>query len=144
MAEAILSTLSIMKWLGIVLGMLVAVNTVCHTVTNIQDGESFSIKKLLKGIGKSVIFYGSAVLTSVAFTMLPYINEMITTGFGVELISSDLLNTLSSVAVLAVVTATVVIQGKKALLGVIDLSNMSTGSEEITWDVVDPETEEEK
>lgn len=143
MLEAILSTLSIMGWLGIILGILVIVNIICNTVVNVTSGESFSWKKMLKGLVKSLIFYGSAVALSVAFTMLPYVNDMIIGGFGVELLSSDTLNTLSSAAVLAIVLATVVIQGKKALFGVINLSNMSTGSEEITWDIVDPATEEE-
>lgn len=137
-----MSTLHIMGWLGIVLGILVLVNTVCGTVTNISNGESFSWKKMLKGIAKAVIFYGSAVCTGVAFTMLPYINDMIINSFGVTLLSTELLNTLSSVAVLGIVVATVVVQAKKAIQGIIDLANLSIGAEIITWEVEEP-TEEE-
>lgn len=142
MLEAIMSTLGIMGWLGVILGILVMVNTVCGTVRNISNGESFSWKKMLKGIGKAAIFYGSAVCTSVAFTMLPYINEMIVNSFGVILLSTELLNTLSSVAVLAVVVSTVVVQAKKAIEGIVQLANLSVGSEEITWEVI--ENEEDK
>lgn len=142
MLEAIMSTLGIMGWLGVILGILVMVNTVCGTVRNISNGESFSWKKMFKGIGKAAIFYGSAVCTSVAFTMLPYINEMIVNSFGVILLSTELLNTLSSVAVLAVVVSTVVVQAKKAIEGIVQLANLSVGSEEITWEVI--ENEEDK
>lgn len=139
MLEAILSTLKIMGWLGVILGILVMVNTICGTVINVSKGESFSWKKMLKGLAKAAIFYGSAVCTSVAFTVLPYINDMIINSFGVILLSTELLNTLSSVAVLAIVVATVIVQAKKAIQGVTDLANLSIGSEEITWEVVEDE-----
>ena len=139
MLEAILSTLKIMGWLGVILGILVMVNTICGTVVNVSKGESFSWKKMLKGLAKAAIFYGSAVCTSVAFTVLPYINDMIINSFGVILLSTELLNTLSSVAVLAIVVATVIVQAKKAIQGVTDLANLSIGSEEITWEVVEDE-----
>ena len=104
MLEAIILTLKIMGWLGIVLGILVGVNIVTGTIVNIWSGkESFSWKKMLKGISKSVVFYFSAVAIGVAFTMLPFINEMITSTFGIMLLSNEMLNTLSSVGVLAVV-----------------------------------------
>ena len=115
------------------------VNTICGTVINVSKGESFSWKKMLKGLAKAAIFYGSAVCTSVAFTVLPYINDMIINSFGVILLSTELLNTLSSVAVLAIVVATVIVQAKKAIQGVTDLANLSIGSEEITWEVVEDE-----
>lgn len=139
MLEAILSTLKIMGWLGVILGILVMVNTICGTVINVSKGESFSWKKMLKGLAKAAIFYGSAVCTSVAFTVLPYINDMIINSFGVILLSTELLNTLSSVAVLTIVVATVIVQAKKAIQGVTDLANLSIGSEEITWEVVEDE-----
>lgn len=142
MLEAIISTLGIMGWLGVILGILVIVNTVCGTVRNISNGESFSWKKMLKGIAKAAIFYGSAVCTSVAFTMLPYINEMIVNSFGVILLSTELLNTLSSVAVLAVVVSTVVVQAKKAIEGIVQLANLSIGEEKITWEVIENEEDE--
>lgn len=136
MLEAILSTLTIMGWLGIVLALLVIVNTICGTVFNIvAKKESFSWKRLIKGIGQAVIFYVSAVLTSVAFTMLPYINAMIANSFGVVLLTDELLNTLSSMGVLAVVVSSIVVQGKKAIANTIQLANMSGDTEVITWKV---------
>ena len=53
MLEVILSTLGIIGWLGIVLGIFVIVNTVCGTVTNVSNGESFSFKKMFKGTWQS-------------------------------------------------------------------------------------------
>ena len=108
MLEAILSTLSIMGWLGIILAILV---------------------------GKAVVFYIAASLVSVAFTMLPYINEMITNSFGTVLLSSELLTTLSSIGVLGVVVSAIVVQGKKAIANTVKLANMSGNTEEITWKV---------
>jgi len=136
MLEAILSTLSIMGWLGIILAILVVVNTVCGTVFNISEKkESFSWKRLFGGIGKAVVFYMAAALVGVAFTMLPYINEMITNSFGTILLSSELLTTLSSVGVLGVVVSAIVVQGKKAITNTVQLANMSGNTEEITWKV---------
>ena len=86
----------------------------------------------------------SAVFVSVAFTMLPYINTMITDAFGVVLLSSELLNTLSSVAVLGIVVASVVTQAKKAFENISKLSTMSSDVEVITWEVVEPEEDEMK
>ena len=147
MLEAILSTLEIVGWLGIILGILSIVNIVTGTIVNMwQNNEPFDLNKMLKGIGKVVVFYLSAAAISVAFTMLPYINEMITTTFGVILLSSDLLNTLSSVGVLGVVCATIVVQAKKAIQGILSLSGMTSSDlEEITWEVdEDPEMEEDE
>lgn len=136
MLEAILSTLSIMGWLGIILGILVVVNTICGTIYNICSGkENFKWKKLFKGLGKAGIFYISAAFLSVAFTMLPFINEMITNSFGTMLISTELLNTLSSVGVLGVVASVIVVQAKKAIQGITSLANMSADTEVITWKV---------
>ena len=136
MLEAILSTLAIMGWLGIILTILVIVNTVCGTVFNISEKkESFSWKRLFSGIGKAVVFYIAASLVSVAFTMLPYINEMITNSFGTVLLSSELLTTLSSIGVLGVVVSAIVVQGKKAIANTVKLANMSGNTEEITWKV---------
>lgn len=94
---------------------------------------------MIKGITKVLTFYICSVLVAIAFTMLPFINEMITNAFGVILLSSELLNTLSSVAVLGVVTAAIVVQGKKAIQGVVDLANISSDTEVITWEVKDDE-----
>lgn len=136
MLEAILSTLTIMGWLGIILSLLVIVNTICGTVFNVvAKKETFSWKRLSKGVGQAVIFYISAVLTSVAFTMLPYINAMIANSFGVVLLTDELLNTLSSMGVLAVVVSSIVVQGKKAIANTIQLANMSGDTEVITWEI---------
>lgn len=136
MLEAILTTLKIMGWLGVVLALVVIVNTVCGTVFNISSKkESFSWKRLLKGLGKSLVSYLSATLMGVACTMLPYINEMITGAFGTVLLSNDILTTLSSVGVLGVVVAAIVSLGKKAIANVVKLANMAYETEEITWNV---------
>lgn len=144
MLEAVKSTLETMGWLGIVLLILVVVNTMCGTLYNIATGkETFSFKRLFGGLGKSFIFYISAAFLSIAFTMLPFINEMITYTFGVTLLTNDLLNTLSGVGVLAIVVAAIVVQGKKAIEGVTKLANISSDTEVITWNVEVPEDEEE-
>ena len=131
MLNAILSTLSIMGWLGIILGILVVTNTLSGTLYNIYEKkEKFSLKKLFKGLGKALIFYISSSLLSIAFTMLPYINEMITDSFGVVLLSNDLLNTLSSAGVLGVVVASIVAQGKKAIEGTTKLAGINSNNRE--------------
>jgi phage-related holin len=136
MLEAIIETLKIMGWLGIILGILVTVNISTSTIHNIWSSkELFSWKKMLKGIGKSLVFYLSAVAISVACTMLPYVNEMITASFGVMLVSNETLEVLSSVGILGIVMSTIVIQAKKAITGISTLSNVSTSDEEITWKV---------
>lgn len=136
MLEAIMKTLQIMGWLGIVLGILVVVNITTSTIYNVWSSkELFSWEKMLKGICKSLVFYLSAVAISIACTILPYVNEMITANFGVMLVSNETLEVLSSVGVLGIVMATVVVQAKKAIAGVSALSNVSTSSEEITWKV---------
>ncbi len=129
-----------MGWLGIALGILAIVNIVTGTLTNIWSGkETFNAKKMLKGIAKVIAFFVCAAFVSVAFTMLPFINEMIINAFGVMLLSSELLNTFSSVGVLSVVIATLVVQAKKAVKGIVDLANISSDTEIITWEVKDNE-----
>lgn len=137
MLEAIILTLKIMGWLGVILAILSSTNILTKTLTNIwSKKESFSWNKMLKGIGKVLVFYFSAVAVSIAFTILPFINEMIITFFGVMLISNDTLNTLSSTGILGIVMATVVTQGTKAIQSILELSKISTGErEEITWKV---------
>lgn len=136
MLEAILSILKIMGWLGVILGILVVVNISTKTINNVWSSkELFSWKKMLKGISKALVFYISAVFICVAFTILPYVNEMITSTFGMILISSEMLETLSSVGVLGTVISAIVMQGKSAIAGVLALSKVSTNSEEITWSV---------
>ena len=136
MLEAILSILKIMGWLGIILGILVVVNISTKTIYNVWSSkELFSWKKMLKGISKSLVFYISAVFICIAFTILPYVNEMITSTFGMILISNEMLETLSSVGVLGTVISAIVMQGKSAITGILGLSKVSTNSEEITWSV---------
>lgn len=136
MLEAILSILKIMGWLGIILGILVVVNISTKTINNVWSSkELFSWKKMLKGISKALVFYISAVFICVAFTILPYVNEMITGTFGMILISNEMLETLSSVGVLGTVISAIVMQGKSAITGVLALSKVSTNSEEVTWSV---------
>ena len=139
MLEAIISTLSIMGWLGIVLGILVIVNTLCGTMLNIYEGQDFTWKRLFTGLLKSVVFYIGAAMVGVAFTMLPYINEMIIAGFNVTLLSTELLNALSSVGVLGTVISTITVQGKKAIQGIIELAQVSADTEQITWEVWEDE-----
>lgn len=136
MLNAILSTLSIMGWLGIILAILIVVNTTCGTIFNVfSKGEKFSWKRLLGGMGKALVFYIAAALVSVACTMLPYINEMITESFGVMLLTEDLLKTLSSVGVLGIVVSVITIQAKNALKNTVQLANMGNQTEDITWEV---------
>ena len=139
MLEAIISTLSIMGWLGIVLGILLIVNTLCGTMLNIYEGQYFTWKRLFTGLLKSVVFYIGAAMVGVAFTMLPYINEMIIAGFNVTLLSTELLNALSSVGVLGTVISTITVQGKKAIQGIIELAQVSADTEQITWEVWEDE-----
>lgn len=125
MLETIIEVLKIMGWLGVILGILTFVNTICGIITNLDRGEKFNLKKLLKGLLKAVMFYLSAVLTSIAFTMLPFINTMITKIFEIELLSSDTLNTLSTIAILGIIVAAIITQGKGAIENVNKLSTMS-------------------
>lgn len=135
MLDTILSTLTIMGWLGVVLGILVIVNISTSSIYNVWSSkEKFSWKKMVKGLVKAVVFYISAAALSVAFTILPYINDMISNSFGTELISNDVLEMLSSAGVLGTVVAAIVMQGKRALTGLLKMQEVST-SEEITWNV---------
>lgn len=130
MLEAIAETLKIMGMLGIVLIILAGVNIATGTIVNMwKNGEKFSWKKMLQGIEKVLIFYASSIAISVAFTMLPYINDMIIDAFGTTLINAETLQTLSSVAVVGTVIAAVIVQGKKAITGIGELANMSLKNE---------------
>jgi len=140
MEQMLLQTLKIMGWLGIVLIILAMVNIVTKTLVNIWSGkEEFDKKKMIKGICKVVIFYACAVAAGIAFTILPFINNMITNTFGVVLLSNDLLNTFSSVGVLTVVISSIIAHAKKAINGIVELANVSTNTEEITWEVEENE-----
>lgn len=131
MKEAILNTLLIMGWLGVVLATLAIVNILTGTLTNMwTKNEKFDIKKMSKGIIKVISFFICSAFVAVVFTMLPFINEMINNVFNIELISNELLNTFSSVGVLGVVISTITTQGKKAIQGIIDLANISSNEEQ--------------
>lgn len=131
MKEAILNTLLIMGWLGVVLATLAIVNILTGTLTNMwTKNEKFDIKKMLKGIIKVISFFICSAFVAVVFTMLPFINEMINNIFNIELISNELLNAFSSVGVLGVVISTITTQGKKAIQGIIDLANISSNNNE--------------
>lgn len=131
MIDTILTTLQIVGFLGIILGIELIVNTLTGMVYNmIEKGEKFSWKKLLQGIGKALVFYVSAGALSVAFTMLPYVNDMITDVFSIELISTETLNTLSTVGVLSIVIMAIITQGTKAMKGISNLVNITNKKEE--------------
>ena len=127
MVQMILNTLTIMGWLGITLGILAIVNIITGTLINIwKNNESFDQKKMIKGIVKVITFFLSSAFVSIAFTILPFISKMITETFKIELISQEVLNTFSSVAVLGIVISTIVIQAKKAIQGITDLAKISS------------------
>lgn len=131
MKEAILNTLLIMGWLGVVLATLAIVNILTGTLTNMwTKNEKFDIKKMSKGIIKVISFFICSAFVAIVFTMLPFINEMINNVFNIELISNELLNMFSSVGVLGVVISTITTQGKKAIQGIIDLANISSNNNE--------------
>lgn len=131
MIETILSTLKIMGWLGIVLGILVIVNITTSALYNTwSNQENFCRKKLLKGFVKALIFYLSAVALSIAFAILPYINIMISDTFDVLLIANETLDTLSSIGVLGTVIAAIVTQGKKAITSIAKFSEINTSTKE--------------
>ena len=126
MLETIMQTLTIMGWLGIVLVILAFVNILTGTLVNIWSGkEKFDGKKMAQGIIKVVAFYICSVFVAIAASLLPSINTMITEGFGVQLLTDELLNTFSSIAVLGVVISTIVVHAKKAIIGISDLANLS-------------------
>ena len=139
MINAIIEILKIMGWLGLILAILAIVNIICGIANNMNNGEEFNSKKLLKGIFKVIIFYISAVFTSIAFIILPYINTMITSAFEAELISSELLNTLSGIAILGIVIASITTQGKKALENITKLSTVNSDIEKIDWEIEEKE-----
>lgn len=130
MWDIILNTLQIMGYLGIVLGILAIVNITTQTLVNIWNNkEKFDWKKMIKGIIKVLVFFISATFVSIAFTILPFINIMITSSFGTELISNQVLNTFSSVGILGIVISTIAIQAKKAIEGVTNLANISSNTD---------------
>ena len=142
MLELILPVLSIMGYLGIILGILVLINTVCGIIKNTSAGQPFSWKILFKGLLKALVFYGCSVLLSIAFVMLPEVNMMITENIGVPLFSQETLTTLSDAAVFAVVVASVVAQGKSALEGVTELVGVKVNPDKVKY--IEAEKKEEQ
>lgn len=129
MLETLMQTLIIMGWLGIVLVILAFVNILTGTLVNIWSGkEEFSGKKMAQGITKVLAFYICAVFVAVAASLLPSINTMITNAFQVQLLTDELLNTFSSIAVLGVVISTIIVHAKKAITGIGELANLSSGN----------------
>lgn len=125
MLETILKTLEIMGWLGIILAILAFVNMLTGTLTNVWcKGQKFDIKRLLQSIGKVIAFYICTALVGVAFAALPLINDMINVAFETTLISNELLNTFSSVAILTEIISVLVVQAKKAYNSIVNLADI--------------------
>ena len=141
MTEIILNTLVIMGWLGIILGIILITNTLSGTIANVWSGnEEFSWNKFFKGIGKALIFYVSAILLSIAATMLPFVNEMITQTLGTELLDTETLKTCSSIIVIGIVAYTIIDRMKDALENLQNLSGLKSSKEEVvTWEVEEDE-----
>ena len=125
MWEAVCATLNIIMWIGVILGLLLVVNTVCGIICNLNKGDHFSWKKFFQGIGKAVAFYISIALLSVATTLLPFINLMVVEVFGVNLIEPAVLNALSTTVIFGIAASAIIIQGKKALENVVELAKIS-------------------
>lgn len=135
---ALLDILEVMGLMGVVLFILSFVNIGCSMVYNISmKKETFSWKRLFSGLGKTALFYGSAVLVAIAFTILPFINSLVGTIFGQELISNEMLQSLSGIGVLGTCMVAIVQQGLKAFEGVKKLGEVKGDEETITWEVKD-------
>lgn len=133
---AILNVLRIMGMIGVVLFLLASVNTVCSTVYNVSGKqEGFSWRRLFKGIGKTALFYVSSIFVAVAFTILPFINGMISTVFGQMMIDTDTLQNLSGIGVLGVCVSVILQQGSKAFEALKKLGELKSDNEEVTWKV---------
>ena len=125
MLEAILKTLEMMGWLGIVLAILAFVNILTNTLINVWcKGEKFDGKRLLKGIGKVAAFYTCTALVGIAFALLPFINSMINNTFQIAILSEDILSTFSTVAIFTEIASILIIQAKKAYKGIVELADI--------------------
>ena len=131
MWEAVCATLNIVMWIGVVLGLLLIVNTMCGIICNMNKGEPFSWKKLFQGLGKALAFYVGVALLSVVSTLLPFVNAMVVEVFNIELLSSSVLNTLSTAAIFGIAAAAITVQGKKALENIFELAKLSLGNLEV-------------
>ena len=143
MWESICATFNIILWIGAVLGLELVANTLCGVMCNVGEGkEDFSWKKLLMGIGKALAFYVCVGLLSIAFTMLPFVNAMVVDVFGVELLSSAVLDTLSTAAIFGIAAAAITVQGKKAIEGIFNLAKLSLGNLELKKKVIEEKEDE--
>ena len=115
MIIALLTTLKIFSWIGLVLGLCASVNIIGKTISNVQKGEKFSWKKMFLGIGKVMLMWALAFILALACTILPYINIMIVNAYGVVLVSDEILNTLSVLSIVGIGITAIAKQGKKAL-----------------------------
>lgn len=86
---------------------------------------------MMKGIIKTLAFFISSAFVAISFVILPFINEMINNTFNIELISYEILNTFSGIAILGIVVSTILIQAKKAIQGITELANISLNIENI-------------
>ena len=141
MWEAVCATLNIVMWIGVILGLLLIVNTMCGVICNLNKGEPFSWKKLFQGIGKALAFYLGIALLSVVSTLLPFVNAMVVDVFNIELLSSAVLNTLSTAAIFGIAAAAITVQGKKALENIFELAKLSLGTLEMKKEMVAEEEE---
>lgn len=128
---AVSETLSIMGWLGLVLGLLTLVNVTCKAFYNVtQLKQKFSWNRIFHGFRKMLLFYLSSICVSVAFSILPYVNVMINEAFNIELISNEMLEQLSALGVLAICLNTIIAHGKKALQGITALGQLKNEEKE--------------
>jgi len=145
MGQALLQTLQVVGWLGIVLAIFLVINTTCGVIYNTnKNGEDFSWKTLFRGIRNAVVFYIGEGLLAIACTILPFINTMVTDTFGIQIFGEQALNNLSTVGVIGTIAYAVISQGTKAFKALKNILGVSANLEQITWEVVDPETEEEQ
>lgn len=126
-----LSLVQILLWLGLVFLGLVIINTATNTYYNIENKkENFSWKKLLKGFMKSGMFYVGCSMMAMIFNLLPFINGLIISSYGVTLLAPDMLNYFSAATVLGAIMAVVIQQGKKAIQGISKLGQIKIDIQE--------------
>lgn len=112
MIDAILKTLQSMGILGIVIGVLTLANIVLGTVYSVSVcGDFFDIKKMFKGILKSIIIYIGAILLAIGVTILPI--ALAECGFS-DLVKPEVLETFSITAIATIMIGTAVKQGLNA------------------------------
>lgn len=115
MITTILTTLKIFSWIGLILLLCSSVNIGGKIYLNMKEGETFSWKKLFKGIGKVMLQWALGVILAIVCSVLPFINIMIAEVYGVALIGDELLSTLSAVSIIGIAVNSIITQSKKAL-----------------------------